>query len=178
MESLKTQQTESCKMDFTQGEKDLAARHKVEPKLCRLLDDLIEEKLAGQSKPQQPEEIEAPEELQESTELTISEETQERIVKYFKSLEPRAKLAILTLSEIKYLDGMNFQFKKGTEERLYDRIENDLESVCLETFNSKQGKVPDTALGAINSIARIGEIDEDSWLNGIWQACRMINQNC
>lgn len=160
MESLKTQQTESCKVEYTQGEKDLAARHKVEPRLVRLLDKIMEEKLARQSK-QEPEEIETQEELQEPAELTRDERTQERIVKYYKSLEPRAKLAILALSEIQFLSGINFQSRIEKDKRLFDRIDNDLESTCIEKFHREPGDIE----------------SEDVWLCGIWQACRMVNQN-
>jgi len=114
------------------------------------------------------------EEQEQPAELSIDQLTQERLKSYYKNLDPRTKLAILTLSRIQSLDGINFQFH-DKEGRLYDEIWDDLESVCIETFH----KEPDhTALGVINSLAAIGKTDEDVWLAGVWEALRMVIQNC
>lgn len=166
---------------YTEEETSLAVKYQVEPKTVRLIAEIVSvhtegiNKLIGlmQGKKEQaePEQVEAPE---QPAELSIDQRTQERLKSFYKNLDPKTKLAILTLSEIQCLDGINFQFSKK-EGRLYDEIWDDMQSVCLETFH----KEPDqTALGVIDSVARIGEPNEDVWLCGVWEAVRMVTQNC
>ena len=155
-------------VEFTQEEKDVAARHKVEPKLVRLLMEIVEEHFAEP----EPEEIETPEQPEEEqpAELCIDEQTQERLKSFFKNLEPRTKLAIATLNEMQFLDGINFQARKPHEEKLVTAIWSDLESACLETFHKEPDDVAEIAFGTMTS--------EDVWLAGVWEAVRMVSQNC
>lgn len=162
---------------YTEGETSLAARFGVEPKLVRLLNEIVQERFRSTNqfideqlaKNEAVETQEQPEQEQ-PVELTISEQTQERLKSYYKNLEPRTKLAILTLSEMRCLDGINFQCRKDSKERLCYQIEDDLENVCIETFHKEPDDVADIAFGAMNS--------EDVWLAGVWEAVRMVLQNC
>lgn len=101
-------------------------------------------------------------EQEQPAELSVSEQTLERLKGYYKNLDPRTKLAIATLSEIQFLDGINFQARKPREERLITAIWDDLESVCLEIPHSEQSDFS----------------SEDVWLAGVWEAVNMVIQNC
>jgi len=182
-------------VEYTQEEKDLAARHKVEPKLIRLLNEIIEERLrrlnecieqlqflnknidgrlaapkqtAAEPEPEEPVTQEQPEQEQPAA-LSIDEQTQERLKSFYKNLDPRTKLAIVTLSEIHCLDGINFQ-SRLKEGRLIDEIWDDLQSVCLETFHKESDDVIEVAVGVIDQ--------EDIWLCGVWESISMVIQNC
>lgn len=170
MESLQTQNT------FTDDETSLAAKYKVEPKLVRLIAEIVGEHTAElnelinlKAEPEQAEPQEQPAEQEQPEEPCIDQQTQERIKSYFKNLDPKTKLAVIALSEIQFLDGINFQARnKGKgEERLVDLIWADLESNCVETFHRESD---DIAVGRFSS--------EDVWFCGVWEAVRMVSQNC
>lgn len=150
--------------DKEQSEIALAAKYQVKPKLIQLLDELIERKLAPpeQAKPEQPAEQE------QSEELFIDEQTQERIKSYYKNLEPKAKLAAATLFQIQALDGINFQAKEG-KARLTDQLWYDIENTCIETFHRNLDDVAEITLGVFDS--------EDVWLAGVWEGLRLVNFN-
>ena len=112
--------------------------------------------------------IETQEQPEQPAELCIDQQTQKRIKDFYKNLDPRTKLAIVALSDMQALEGINFQISKK-EEKLFNLIFEDLESVCLETFHAEPGDVADIALGTFDS--------EDVWLAGVWEATRMILQN-
>lgn len=147
--------------DENQSNVELATKYQVEPKLIRLLDELIERKLAP---PEQAEAQEQTAEQEQPEEPCISQQTQERLKSYYKNLDPRAKLAIATLSEIQCLDGINFQARQK-EGKLYDDIWYELQKTCIETFHKDFTE---------------GDFDiapDDIWLNGVWEAVRMVLQN-
>lgn len=126
-------------------------------KWLRFADGFEAGSIIGRNLAEQPETQEQP--AEKSTELCIDQQTQEKIKSYYKSLDPKTKLAITTLSEIQCLEGINFQISKK-EGKLFNQIFDDLENVCLETFHRK----PD-------------DDAEDIWLAGVWEACRMVLQN-
>jgi len=176
---------------YTEEETSLAAKYHVEPKLIRMISEIvgehtseitelsslikgeksqqaetqdrsIEEKLTApeQVEPEQPAEQEQP------AEPCLDQQTQERIKSYYKSLDPKTKLAIATLSEIQCLDGINFQARQK-EGKLFNEIWSDLESVCVETFHRQPDE--DIPFGITDT--------EDVWLSGVWEACRMVLHN-
>ena len=195
MESQGTKQTEQGQVSspaepkdenhniYTEDEKDLAARYKVEPKLIRMIAEIVGEHTEGINQliglmrgKQEPQDSQEPSptyqqaETQEQPEgLCIDQQTQGRIKDFYKSLSPKTKLAIVTLSEIQCLDGINFQISKK-EGRLMDEVWDDLQSVCIETYHSEPDDVIDVAIGIIDK--------EDIWLAGVWEAVRMVTQNC
>jgi len=142
--------------NFTDEEKQLAKRYQVEPRLVRLLKEIVKEHFV------EPEDTET---QAEPAELCIDQQTQKRIKDFYKNLDPRTKLAIVALSDMQALEGINFQISKK-EEKLFNLIFEDLESVCLETFHAEPG---DVAPGTFGS--------EDIWLAGVWESTRMILQN-
>lgn len=107
-----------------------------------------------------PKDEEQPEQEQPA-ELSIDEQTQERLKSYYKNLDPRTKLAIATLFELQSLDGINFQARQK-EGKLMDEIWSELESTCVETFHRKPDDINDT---------------EDVWFAGVWEAVRMVIHN-
>ena len=121
-----------------------------------------------QATDQAEEDVKTQEEPEQLAELCISQQTMKRLINYYKRLEPRAKLAIIALSEIRCLDGINFQIREK-EGKLVELIEEEMEDVCLEVFHNEPGDVADRALGVIDQ--------EDVWLAGVWEASRMIIQN-
>lgn len=184
-------------VDFTQDEKEIAARHHVEPKLVRLLNEIIEEHVAedgtaieqinqilkgwpkervsflAESLKNPPDALQKAdkaeqEETEQPAEISIDEQTQERLKSFYKSLDPRTKLAILTLSEIQSLEGINFQIRQK-EGKLYEDIWYELQKVCIETYHTDPDDVVAVAIGEIDK--------EDIWLAGVWEAVRMITRN-
>lgn len=141
---------------YTEKETHLAEKYKVEPKLIRMIAEIVSEQIETQGQEKQTEK------------LCIDQQTQERLKSYYRSLEPKVKLAITAISEIQALEGINFQLRQK-EGRLLDEIWADLESTCLQTFHRESDDVADIAVGTFDS--------EDVWLCGIWEGCRMVSQN-
>jgi len=90
----------------------------------------------------------------EEAEPAINDLTRQRIVKFYRDLDAPSKLAILTIIELRSMDGLNFDSRRAEDDRLCDRIFTDLEESCLREF----------------------EDPEDVWLAGVWQACDMVIQ--
>jgi len=170
MESVQTTQNQ-----FTDDEKRLAEKYHVEPKLIRMIAEIVSEHTSGitelielmRGEKRQEAEPEQAEPQEQPAEPCIDQQTQERLKSYYKNLEPRTKLAIATLSEIQCLDGINFQARQK-EGKLFNEIWSDLESVCLETFHRQPDE--DIPFGITDT--------EDIWLTGVWEAVRMVLQNC
>ena len=159
--------------NFTEDEKALAEKCQVSPEAVRQITEIVckdtkgVQQLIDLVRDRQEQQAET-QEQEQPTELDIDEQTQERLKSYYKNLDPKTKLAILTLSEIQCLDGINFQISKK-EGKLYDQILDDFESVCLETYHSEPDDIIEVAIGVINK--------EDIWLCGVWEAVRMVTQN-
>lgn len=100
---------------------------------------------------------------------SIDQQTQERLKAFFKNLDPKTKLAIVTFSEIQSLDGLSFQARQK-DVKLIDEIWDDRQTTCLEKYHAEPDDVIAVAVGAIDK--------EDIWLAGIWEAVRMVLQNC
>jgi len=92
-------------------------------------------------------------------EITIDQQTQEKIKDFYKNLKPEIKLAIVLLSELQGLDGINFQIRQK-EGKLFDDIWSDLESDAKNVFFKLENN-----WGLLN------------WLSGVWEAVRMITRN-
>lgn len=85
---------------------------------------------------------------------SLSESTCERIVKYYAALDRRTKLAIVALTELDGMEGLNFQIRWPKEERLQERIWKDLKASCADPFDNP----------------------EDAWVATVWRTCDMIQQ--
>ena len=83
MESVET----NNQVEYTQEEKGLAARYKVEPKLVRLLDELIEDKLAPPEQAEEQEQAEQEEENRPNTGIPLLDN-------YYENLSLEAKVAV------------------------------------------------------------------------------------
>ena len=167
---------ETTQNNFTDDEKALAEKCQVSPEAVRQITEIVCKDTKGvqqlidlvkDRKEQQaePEQVEAPE---QPTELSIDEQTQERLKSYYKNLDPKTKLAILTLSEIQTLDGISFQ-ARDKEGKLFDEIWGDMQSVCIKTFHSEPDDIIEVVTGVIDK--------EDIWLCGVWEAVSMVTQN-
>ena len=101
----------------------------------------------------EPDESKAEEDEAEE-DFCLTDETRQRLLRFYKRVERRTKLAILALTEIRYLEGINFDQGTPRGEKLVDRIDADLEESCLQKFDDP----------------------ELQWLAGVWQSAQMISQ--
>lgn len=136
--------------------------------LCEL-EQRQESLIDTQDRKEQQTEAEKAETQDQPAGLSIDQRTQERIKSFYKNLDPKTKLAIVTMSELQTLDGINFQARQK-EGKLIDEIWEDLQDACLEAYHTDSDDVISVAIGAIDK--------EDIWMAGVWEACRMVTQNC
>ena len=79
----------------------------------------------------------------------------ERLYQRYTLLDRRTKLLICARSEIRSIDGLCIESKLPRENRLIDRLDNELEQACQGPF----------------------EDPDDTWLQGVWSAILMLQQN-
>jgi hypothetical protein len=75
----------------------------------------------------------------------------EKLKRIFKSLEPKAKLCILTLRELLRLEGLNFK----------PELREAIEGVLKENLTEAETSDP----------------SDTAWLAGFWVGLRMVNSN-
>ena len=86
--------------------------------------------------------------------MVLMQQTKARLIKFYDRLDRRAKLAIVLLSEIRALDGINFDSRTPRAERLIDRIDDLLDSACRDPFEDPEEQWAATLYEGLNLVMR------------------------